>query len=419
MADDRNTKKNAGEANSPWWVFLLAGVVVIALAGAGYWFLTSGEAQSAAEPPPPPLVTAAEVQRAERVAIVQTGFVRPLSEVEVTSEIAGRIQNVDPAFRRGRFVEEGQTLVTLETARLDAAVSRAEAGVRQAEAALAAAELERDRNQQLENEDFASEAQLQDAIVNVSAREADLASAEADLIDARNARDDATITAPFDALVVEATADPGDFAGTGAVLGRLVASAAVELELGLTPRDLALLGSPEIVVGGRVLVRGTGQAAVDAADDRPVIAVGVVNAIGPEIAETTRTVPLLVRVPEPFSTDREGRPLRIGELVELELPLDVTQRAALNLPPEALKGGNLVWEISDGALVRHEVETLVRTDGEVVVASPDLSPGALVLVSDLAAAADGTEVRLDRDQEDGDGASSDAGSDTSGSGGGG
>jgi RND family efflux transporter MFP subunit len=396
MADDDDERGGISA-----WVFLVLGVLVLAAGGGAYWFLTQGEDAAAAEPPPPPLVTAAEVESADRVAIMQTGFVQPLSEVTVTSEMAGRIESVADSFRRGRFVMAGETLVTLETDQLQANVSRAEAAVSQAEAGLAAAELERSRRDELEDEQFASEAQLQQSIVDVAAQRAQLASAQAELVDARNRLDDAEITAPFDALVTEVTADPGDLASAGVELGRLVASQAVEVELGLTPRDLALLGEPERAIGGRVLIRGTGQAAVGTNGEAPpVIAVGVVDTIGPQIAEATRTVPLLVRVPRPFDPDREGRPLRIGELVELELPIDVTQRAALTLPVQALRGGNVVWEVADGALVRHEVAVMARQDETVTVSSDALAPGALVLVNNLPSAAEGTEVRLERDRSE-------------------
>lgn len=196
-----------------------------------------------------------------------------------------------------------------------------------------------------------------------------------------------------------AGADVGDLATAGMELGTLVARAAVEVELGLTPRDIALLGTPELALGGRVLLRGTGQAAVGDTD-RPVIAIGVVDAIGPEISENTRTVPLLVQVPDPFSMERDGRPLRVGELVELELPIDVSRRTALRLPAQALKGDNRIWEVRDGALVGHEVTVLTRQDDSVVVEAADLSSDALVLTSEIAAAVDGTEVRLERNRDD-------------------
>ena len=266
-------------------------------------------------PPAPPLIAAAPVERADRVSIIQTGFVRPLAEVPVAVEITGRIEAVGMGFRRGRFVEEGDVLLRLETRRQEAELARAEAGVRQADAALAEARVERDRQEELEERDFASEAALQQAIVAAATQEANLAAAEAERVLARTRLEDATLRAPFDALVTEAGADRGDLAGAGSVLGTLVAAEAVEIELGLTPADLSLLGDATLALGGRVLVRETGGAAVGGGSSRAVLAVGEVAAVGPAVARETRTVPLLVRVPRPFdSRRRTGPPVARGRI---------------------------------------------------------------------------------------------------------
>lgn len=197
MADEiTGDATHEGDGGWPWWIFGILGLIVLGPGVGAYFFLTSGGEAEAAEPPPPPLVTAAKVERADRVYIRQTGFVRPLAEVTVAAQIAGRIETVADSFQRGQMVDAGTVLITLETQRLEASVSRAEAQVAQAQAALAAAELDRDRQSQLEDDNFASEAALQDAIVAVANQQAQLASAQADLIDAQNQLEDATIEAP-------------------------------------------------------------------------------------------------------------------------------------------------------------------------------------------------------------------------------
>ncbi len=408
--------------HSTFWLFLIAGVVILLLGGGIYWWLSTSGETSSTEPPPPPLVQAGQAEPAARVSIRQTAFIQPLAEVAVTAQVQARVAEVADGFRRGARVERGELLVRLETDRLEAAVDRAEASVQQAEAALAAARVERDRQAELEEDDFTSEAELQQAIVEVATQQANLSTARANLSTARADLSDAELRAPFDAVVVAADADIGAFASPGQELGRLVASAAVEAELGLTPADLALLGGAEMAVGGRVLVRGTGQAAVAERGRSlgPVAAYGVVDTIGAEVQDGTRTIPLIVRIPRPFDPERsEGRPLRIGELVELDLPISLVNRRAVSILAVALKSGDMVWEVRDGVLVRHEVTVLSRRDEIAVIEADGLAPGTVLMTSDLPAAADGVEVRLPDESGDGgsgsgngDGGPNDDGGDT-------
>jgi RND family efflux transporter MFP subunit len=396
----------------------LGGLAALALGGGILALTILTGSPPEVEPPPPPLIEAARAEAADLVSLRQTGFVRPLAEVTLSTEIQGRILDVSESFRRGTFVQAGDVLVRLETRQLRAAVAQARAAIAQAEAALAEARVERDRQEQLEAQEFASEAALQQAIVAVASAEARLTGARADLVSAQSRLDDATIAAPFDALVVEETADPGDVAQPGASLGRLVASEAVEVEFGLTPGDLDLLGEAERAIGGRVVVRPL-TAAAPANDP---LAVGVVSEVGASVAVETRTVPLIVRIDRPFDPGEGGRPLRIDELIALELQVDLSNRNAVSLPARAVKGGNTVWAIrtdeaetgdaddgGEGEDAQPEAATLVRVTVSVLQRAEDvavvegaLPAGTLVMLSDLPGAADGARVRLARDQEGSD-----------------
>lgn len=381
------------------WPWLLGGLAVLALAAGVLTITILSGSPPEVEPPPPALIDAAQAEPATMVSLRQTGFVRPLESVQLSAEIAGRITDVSDRLRRGGFVEEGEVLVHLETRQLQADVGRAEAAIARAEAALAEARVERDRQTQLEAREFASEAALQQAIVAVASAEAQLTGARADLVAARSRLDDATITAPFDALVLEENADRGDLAQPGTSLAQLVASEAVEVEFGLTPADLDLLGDAERAMGGRVLIHPVAGTARSPEGDP--LAAGVVVDVGPRVEAGSRTVPLIVRVEDPFEVRDGGRPLRIDELVELELPISLANRAAVQVPARAIKGGDTVWAVRDEAevatLVRVQVTVLQRGDDAVVVEGK-LPEGTLVMLSDLPGAADGVQVRLARAQ---------------------
>ena len=68
----------------------------------------------------------------------------------------------------------------------------------------------------------------------------------------------------------------------------------------------------------------------------------------------------------------------------------------------AVKSGDVVWRVADGVLSRSEVDVLRRGTGEgarVVLGAGAPAPGARVMLTDLAAATDGQDVRVDAAEE--------------------
>ncbi|MEE4121048.1 MAG: efflux RND transporter periplasmic adaptor subunit [Paracoccaceae bacterium] len=386
-------------------VAALASLALLA-AGAGAWWLLARPDQQVdggAAPPRPPLIRTAEVATAGEVAITQTAFVRPVFEVDVTPEVSARIAELGEDFRVGGRVPRGALLVRLERDRLEAALAEAEARVEQARATVTEARVTRGRQEELENEDVASEARLQEAILGVSRAEAELAAARAAETTARRRLDDSTIRAPFDALVTARSAALGEAVAPGAVLGTLVATGAAQVRLGLTARDEALLGGAEAALGTAVTVLPTGSPGA------APLAEGVVTDTDPQVAEGSRTTGLFVRVDDAFAL-RNPRPLRVGELVELRLAAALAGSGALSVPAEALKAGATLWRVSGGgsgaATLAHAPATvLYRTGGRAVVAAEGLSPGDRVMLSDRAGALDGLRVRLASETEGTDGGS--------------
>lgn len=373
------------------WPWALGGLAVLIAGAAGFFFLSRSPEPSAQPAAPPPLVEVARAEAIETLVLRQTAFVRPVAELAVRSETTARIAEVTAAFDRGRRVGQGTVLLRLDPSDIEGSVARAEAALSQAEATVTETRIEADRQETLESRGVVAEAVLQDARVALATAEAGLERAEVELRLAQDALRDTEIVAPFDALVVETSADLGELVGPDTVLGRLVSAEAVELEVGLLPRDLALLpGGVEALRGARVALRD-GAAG-------PVIAEGSVTSVARGLAETTRLLPLVVRVTDPFDG---ARPLRLGELLLAELPTRISGGGALAVPDRALKPGGVIWVVRDGALVRLEPELLLRQDGpevtRAILRSGALTDGDDVMLTDLPAAAEGQAVRTGED----------------------
>ncbi|MGR3466779.1 MAG: efflux RND transporter periplasmic adaptor subunit [Shimia sp.] len=375
------------DSGSRPWVWFLLGLIVLAAGSAGYWGLSQPADVEPAPPPPPPLIETARATAVEEIVLRQTAFVRPVAELPVLPELQARIASVNPAFDRGRFVDQGQVLVTLDSTDTDARIAQADARLAEAEAAVTEARIEADRQRELEERGVVAESVLQQALVGLASAEAALETAQAERRLAAEGQGDTRITAPFDAIVQSVAADPGELATPGTPLGRLVAADAAELEMGLLPGDLALLPDGAMALeGATVRVRqdiGT-----------PVLAEGVVTAVESGLSEGSRLLPLVVRIPEPFAGDR---PLRLDELLLAELPVAIGGEGALAVPARALKPGGVIWAVRDGALVRLMPEVLRRedtADGErAILRAGALRAGDTIMLTDLAAPTEGQQVR--------------------------
>ena len=122
--------------------------------------------------------------------------------------------------------------------------------------------------------------------------------------------------------------------------------------------------------------------------------------------EQTRTLDVIVRVPEPYSGDAAnaggseggdadpgagGPPLLVGKFVDVELE-GIAPDAWFRIRRAALRPGNEVWVVRDGRVTIVPVEILQRLDDDVYVTG-DLVAGAQVVVGGIQVGTDGMEVR--------------------------
>jgi HlyD family secretion protein len=264
-------------------LFALAALAVLLAAGAA-WLLLRAPVAAATRVAAAPLVR----------TLIFSGRVATTSRVELGSTLTGRVLAV--AVAEGAQVRKGDVLVRLESDELRAALdqaqaserqtaarlaglrssgrSAAQAAVAQAESVLRAAQAELQRTQDLVARGFLSEARLDEARRAVSVAQAqldgasaqraandeqgtDVAQAQAQLSLARSAvaaararLEQAVLTAPADARVLERTVEPGQIVQPGRALLTLALNSPVQLVGQLDERYLEQLqvGQPASVV---------------------------------------------------------------------------------------------------------------------------------------------------------------------------
>ena len=383
--------------------YLIASAIVIgAIALAAFLVSLAPEPERRAPPSSIPYVeTAAIVRGAGAIPVYGAGTVRPSAEITVAAEVGGRVVWVDPGFRSGARVAAGQTLFRIEEADYRTSVREAEAAVAdrkvtlmqaREDAAIARAEYERYSGRQ----DAAGQAsaltlrepQLEAAGAALKREEARLARANLALSRTR-------IQAPFDGFVREESVALGQLAAPGEPVGRLFAAAAAEVVVPLSDGDAALIPGLWTTADGEVAAR----VVADYGGVRYAWP-GYVDRAEVSLDEQTRTIDVIVRVPDPFAA---GEPLAAGGPLG-DPPLLVGKFAEVAIEGQApgeyfqvrraaLQPGNEIWAVGPDARVQIvPVRVLQRGDDEVFVTGA-FSRGQAAIIGGLQFATEGMTVR--------------------------
>lgn len=405
----RQTPHEPGRAASPvarpgLLKRLVQGMIVIGVGVLGFALLFGMRAEPAEVEPPRVIPTVSTVPaRVTRGAIKVRGggTVRPSAEVTIAPQVGGRVIWTSPALVSGGRFPANEPLLRVDPADYENAVEAAEADVAQREVALLEAEenarLALDEWRRLaarENLDPTPPNALVTRQPQLDAAGAALRSARARLEDARLALDRTWIRAPFNGIVREETVDLGQFVAAGQTVGRLYATDAVEIVVPLSDNEAALI---ERLWSAR---------AGDAATRIPVEIVseyggleyawsGYVDRAEAALDEQTRTVDVVVTVPEPFTppeNDPRRPPLLIGSYATVDIEGTSFEEYAV-VPAAAVRDGDVLWTVRDDTLlVMTPVEPIQEVDDEAMVLGP-IADGTPVIVSMLLFVTDGMTVR--------------------------
>lgn len=224
-------------------------LAVVLLGGGLTFFLLVGkpspEPQAPLEILPPSVDVIIAVPGAEAISVQTQGTVRPLREISLVSQVAGRVDSVSRRFREGEFFAAGEELLRLESIDFEFAIARSESQVaagkqRVAEEkgrALQASREWRDLGSVQANDLFLRKPQLASA-------EAALKAAKADLGAAKLALERTSIKVPFNGRVSEKYVDLGQYLAPGAAIAKVYDTDVVQIRLPLTDRQVALLDLP-------------------------------------------------------------------------------------------------------------------------------------------------------------------------------
>jgi len=185
---------------SGWGKWITTLVVLGGLIAAGVWYFKRGEAA--------PQYQTAPVTRGDLLQVVTaTGNLNPVVNVQVGSQISGRIKEIYADFNAN--VTSNQLIAQIDPSTYQVAVLRAEAQVSNSVANLTLAKVQADRANSLFASNLIPAADHDTAIAQLQQAEAEVRSSQANLASANVDLSRCSIVAPVDGVVISRNVDVG------------------------------------------------------------------------------------------------------------------------------------------------------------------------------------------------------------------
>ena len=380
---------------------LLSFLVLILAAAISFWFYANQPQTKKIKPQRPvPIVRSIKVQlNDESVTFEAAGTVIPARQVELQSEVEGRIIEQNSDLVPGGIVKKGDLLIQIDP--LDYQLQTNE---RKAELTTARYELEVEKGRQViaKEEWQLLEQELGDDQVSkhLALREPHLKNSYA-LLEAAKSRFTAaklaekrtTVCAPFNGLVLNEAVEKGQFVGRQTLIATLVSTDQFWVQVSVPLSLLDRLTFPDKMGDNG----STAQIILDKGyGGKATLYKGTLFKLLPDIDPKSRMARLLVEIKDPFNlneSEQKGKIL-LGSYVKVLLDAGMLHKVYV-IPREALRENDELWLVTEkGRLGIRKVEVLWRRIDEVLVTS-EVPLEEPIITSRLVSPVSGMKIRND------------------------
>lgn len=325
--------------------------------------------------------------------IETSGVVRAHNQINLTSQVSGRIVATHPQFEDGAYFEEGTVLVELDKADFKTAVASAKSQQAQA-LALLAQEQTRAKQARLDWEDLGYEEEPSDLVLRVpQLREAEARAeaAAAQLEQAERGLDRCQIRAPFDGRIRQRLVGVSQTIGSGTSLASIFAVDYAEVRLPIEARYMRFLELPEEASDRplKIILR-------DALDESNKIEreAWIVRTEG-ALNEESLDLFAIARIDDPFGRQSGKAPLRIGQPVSAKIPGRPFERVVA-IPRKAVRQLSriTVVERESHMINQRTITPLWENETHLIVSDESLVDGTLLATAYLVYTPDGTPVEI-------------------------
>ena len=328
------------------------------------------------------------------------GPVRPRAQVTLTAQVSGEIVEVSPVLVTGGSFKMGDTLARIDPRPYLAAVDQAEADRQARQADLAFAERQLQRDQQLTQSGAASERRRDETLNQRDRARAQIAGLDALIATRAIDLERTAITTPFDGRIFTEQVDVGSVVMPGNEIAQIYANDIFEIVVPLSDQEAAL------IPGLWDTDRTSAPRAVASLPyrDRVYTWEGYVDRVEAGIDPDTRTIDVVVRIPNPTrrgaivdntneDTLAEAPPMLVGTYASVEIEGLVVTYALI--PRAALRNNNTIWMVNGDESLNVITVDVVQDQGRrIAIRNPQLKSGDRLIISELVIASEGLKVRV-------------------------
>lgn len=318
-----------------------------------------------------------EVMQVESRDVVEwvreIGSVSADKSVTLAAEVGGRITRT--VVDVGDLVEKGETLMQLDDERFRIARDMAKAEVKIARAQLEDSQRDARRQADLFEEAIISENDVQEANLDVSVNQGELAMAEAKLAAAERDLTDATVKSPISGKITRRHVEAGELVQPGSPLFDIVDTDRVKILVNISERDITK-------------VRPWQDAEIEVDGYPGVTFQGKVYTIGTEADAETRTFPV-----EILAVNDRPEKLLPGFIGRVRIKVRMHEDAVF-LPQELIidrTSNPTVFVVASDKVSARPVRLGFEDHGGILI-SEGLNPGEKIVVSGQGSLRDGTRV---------------------------
>ena len=327
--------------------------------------------------------------------IKTNGEVKPLNEINLISQVSGKIVDAADEFVDGGIIQANTPLIWIDDRDYKLAVISAESNVAKAkkllEREIAESELAKRDWEELgigdANPLTLRIPQLKEAEANVNAANANLERAKLNL-------ERAIVTLPFEGIIKKKITGIGQFVGAGSILASAFSTEQVLIALPLTDTELSYLGVPLAYQGefnSSPMVNFYSYVS-----DKKYEWKGRITRTAGSIDPPTRLVYVYAEVMNPYD---QTPPLAIGMFVDAEIE-GKTIKDAFLIPNSSITNDGAIYTIDNENYLRIKKIEIFGVVNDYLVVKGDINEGMRVVASPLNTAEEGmalTPILLDKD----------------------
>jgi len=327
--------------------------------------------------------------RTQRISLTAHGELIPARRVVMEPEVRGRIVRQHALLIPGGQIEKGTELFAVDDTLGRLELRGAAAAIKRADADLFEAKRRYDESKRLADENITSKTEL-------AAREAEVAIEKAELeqFQAVHARAEEmlrryTVTAPFNAVVIDEAVEVGQQVDPGFAAATLVGMDEFWVRVAVPVDQLKWIRLPQDGKPG-----ASARVFLETGGDEPAERSGRVIRLLGDMERTGRMARVLVSIDDPLGRKRsdDAAPFLLGSYVRVEIDAGELEDV-LTIERAALRDGEHIWVAdANGELQIRDVQVRWQ-QGETVFINNALQDGDALIVSPLRVALPGMKVQ--------------------------